>query len=144
MGLDVTDVSSLKVKMAAQLRKLTPEAVSASGLIEAEKGLGNFYDVFGEELEEADSVSASVDTFIARAGTATSVKNWGENKASCFPSPSFREAFTKLNTGLPSSASVERLFSQGKNIMTPKQCRMTEANFERVMFLRANSSLLKS
>ena len=53
-----------------------------------------------------------------------------------------RDQFIKYNTPLPSSASVERLFSVGKDILVPKRCRLTDFNFEMVMFLRINMHLL--
>lgn len=53
-----------------------------------------------------------------------------------------RERFVRFNTTLPSSASVERLFSVGKDILRPKRCRLTDFNFEMVMFLRINMHLL--
>jgi len=43
--------------------------------------------------------------------------------------------YVTLNTGLPSSASVERLFLLGGRIFTPLRSRMTSEHFEMVMFL---------
>jgi len=44
--------------------------------------------------------------------------------------------YVTLNTGLPSSASVERLFLFGGRIFTPLRSRMTSEHFEMMMFLR--------
>jgi len=41
-----------------------------------------------------------------------------------------------LDTGLPSSASVERLFSLSGRIFTALRLRMTSEQFEMMMFLR--------
>jgi len=49
--------------------------------------------------------------------------------------PSFPGGYVTLNTGLPSSASVERLFSLGGRIFTPLLSRMTSEHFEMMMFL---------
>jgi hypothetical protein len=50
--------------------------------------------------------------------------------------PYIKKLYVTLNTGLPSSASVERLFSLGGRIFTPLRSRMTSDHFEMMMFLR--------
>jgi len=50
--------------------------------------------------------------------------------------PYIKKLYVTLNTGLPSSASVERLFSLGGRIFTPLRSRMTSEHFEMMMFLR--------
>jgi len=50
--------------------------------------------------------------------------------------PYVKKLYVTLNTGLPSSASVERLFSLGGRIFTPLRSRMTSEHFEMMMFLR--------
>ena len=52
-----------------------------------------------------------------------------------------KSAFIKFNTGLPSSAPVERLFSAGKDILRPKRSSMSDTNFDKAMFLRGNRNL---
>ena len=48
---------------------------------------------------------------------------------------------TRCNTTLPSSASVERLFSCAGLIMTPLRTRVTDANFEAKVLLNFNKML---
>ena len=55
--------------------------------------------------------------------------------------PQLKQAFLKYNTGLPSSAPVERLFSVGKDVLRPKRSKMSDKNFEMAMFIRANKHL---
>jgi 5-methylcytosine-specific restriction endonuclease McrA len=51
-----------------------------------------------------------------------------------------QDVFLEYNTTLPSSASVERLFSYGKDTLRPKRCAMTDKHFQMVMLLKCNSS----
>ncbi|KAK4007427.1 hypothetical protein OUZ56_012584 [Daphnia magna] len=50
--------------------------------------------------------------------------------------------FIQLNTGLPSSAAVERLFSPGGRVLTPMRTQLSDQRFESLVFLRANACLL--
>ena len=52
-----------------------------------------------------------------------------------------RKLFLKLNTGLPSSAAVERLFSLGGKVFTPLRSRLNSKHFEMMVFLRACKSI---
>jgi hypothetical protein len=48
------------------------------------------------------------------------------------------DLFIKYNTAIPSSAAVERLFSIGKDILTAKRAKLSDAKFERLMFMKGN------
>ena len=45
------------------------------------------------------------------------------------------------NTTIPSSATVERLFSAGRDIRRDKRAWLSDANFEKLMSLRGNQHL---
>ncbi|KAG0728240.1 hypothetical protein GWK47_032899 [Chionoecetes opilio] len=51
--------------------------------------------------------------------------------------------FIKYNTGIPSSAAVERLFSIAGDVLRPKRACLSEDNFEYLVFLKGNLHLLK-
>jgi hypothetical protein len=51
--------------------------------------------------------------------------------------PNIQKLFVNLNTGLFSSASVERLFSLGGRVFTPLTSRLSSSHFEMMVFLRA-------
>lgn len=57
-----------------------------------------------------------------------------------FNFPKVLNKFLYYNTGLPSSASVERLFSTGGNIMTLKRFSLTDNMFETLIMLKLNKT----
>jgi hypothetical protein len=50
--------------------------------------------------------------------------------------PNIRKLYISLNTGLPASAAVERLFSLGGRVFSPLRARLSSNHFEMMMFLR--------
>lgn len=55
--------------------------------------------------------------------------------------PIIRALFRKFNTGLPSSAPAERLFSYGKLVLSPHRNRLSDRMFEILVFLKLNKSV---
>lgn len=55
-----------------------------------------------------------------------------------------RELFIDLNTKIPSSASVERLFSVAKKFWTFDRPNFSDKRLEHMIFLKSNSKLLNS
>jgi hypothetical protein len=52
--------------------------------------------------------------------------------------PTVKQAFIRYNTGTPYSVTVERLFSAGGQILTPRRSRLSDDHFEMLLLLRAN------
>jgi len=49
--------------------------------------------------------------------------------------PHIKELYVLLNTGLPASAAVERLFSLGGRVFSPLRTRLSSEHFEMMVFL---------
>ncbi|KAG0718171.1 hypothetical protein GWK47_007828 [Chionoecetes opilio] len=52
------------------------------------------------------------------------------------------DVFVKYNMAILSFAAVERLFSQGSDIMEVKRASLTSENFEKLVFMKGNMNLL--
>ena len=52
--------------------------------------------------------------------------------------PRVKNLFLEFNTALPSSASVERLFSAGQLVLTARRNRLADAIFETLLMLKVN------
>ena len=50
--------------------------------------------------------------------------------------PALRQALANLNTDVSSSASVERMFSTGKGELRAKKAAFSDANLERLVFVK--------
>ena len=53
------------------------------------------------------------------------------------------QKFKRFNTAIPSSATVERLFAVGSDILRSKRSSMTKENFEKFVLLHENEKCLK-
>ena len=62
---------------------------------------------------------------------------------SAFPIDEIKRMFLRYNTALPTSASVERMFSAGGRIFQPLRCSISDTNFERQLLFKINRKHMK-
>nr|XP_033798231.1 uncharacterized protein LOC117359480 isoform X2 [Geotrypetes seraphini] len=92
----------------------------------------DFFCFQNDDGSDKSDVAAELDLFL---------NDSSRDIISVLQFPHIKALFLKYNTGLPSSAPVERLFSIGRQIMTPRRCRMTDKHFEMQLLLCCNRSL---
>lgn len=74
-----------------------------------------------------DDINSEVDRFLDDGSSEiTSLNSY----------PHIKQLFVSLNTGLPASAAVERLFSLGGRVFSPLRTRLSAEHFEMMVFLR--------
>lgn len=116
---------------------------------ERKDDLDSFFD-FNESTEQLALTSCSVSTTATGCLTTTHVQSKIElellrylndkrkDTAMLRDYPLMQQVFLKYNTCLPSSASVERLFSFATIINAPRRHALTDENFEKLVVLKAN------
>ena len=57
--------------------------------------------------------------------------------------PKIKQLFLRYNATIPSSASVERLFSLGSLVLSSRHNRLTDGKFARILLMRYNKHFVK-
>ena len=89
----------------------------------------DYYNCF-KAAPRLPCVTSEVDNFLNENSASTD---------SILKYPSLVKIFVRYNTALPSSASVERLFSVGGQIFKPTRNRLSDSKFEMLLFLKLSS-----
>lgn len=84
-------------------------------------------------FEDEEDTSASVESQVADY-----LKSGAQEMDTLNRFPLIKKISIKYNAATPSSAPVERLFSLGKLVFTPKRNRLTDKKFEMLLLLRYN------
>jgi hypothetical protein len=89
----------------------------------------DYFEFGDQESNEGRSCLSELDSYLSDVS---------KDIASLNSYPLVKQLFCQYNTPLPSSAPVERLFSIGGQILTPRRNRLSDDNFEMQLLLRAN------
>ena len=89
-------------------------------------------DFDSDDKTSTDNVDAEATAYLGDAKKLECLRKY----------PTVRKGFLKYNTTLPSSVPVERLFSLGALVLTPKQNRLTDTRFERLLLMRYNKEFI--
>ena len=103
-------------------------------------------EAVGESQSDVDD--ADVESFFPRPSPSTRasveevVDKYLHGRSTAFQDldKSVEKLFRKVNTTLPSSAAVERLFSHGAGIFKKNRYRLNDANFEMQLMLKLNTT----
>ena len=99
-------------------------------------------DEVSEESETHDAIVQSVEHWLCDKKGQVKEPISLESFPS-FQRPAFVEVFSRYNTSIPRSATVEHVFSVGSDVLRPKRSSLTSENFERFVLIRENSKLFK-
>ena len=90
----------------------------------------DFYEFdLDEELTTQDTLELVAASFLRDAKSLGCLHKY----------PTIKKLFLRYNTTLPSNAPVERLFSLGNLVLTPKCNRLTDRRFEKLLLMRYQS-----
>lgn len=96
-------------------------------------------DDFYSSGNESDSDEANVAVYDQVTGYLSSKS---ESVDGLLAYPIVAEAFKKSNSTLPSSTTVERLFSAAAQILTVRRSTLSDDNFDKLVFVRSQLKLL--
>lgn len=122
----------VKELLTAECRSYTAPAAAQSPTsvppnTPASEGEADFFS-FATEPEESYSAEKEVMDYLRSEHELQILERFSNVK----------KIFLKFNTPTPSSAPVERLFSLGGLVLTPRRNRLSDQRFEKLLLLRYN------
>lgn len=90
------------------------------------------------EIDFYEFEDTSVDTYSAEQEVMNFLGFSGFGLETLNNFPNIKKIFLKYNTPTPSSAPVERLFSLGGIVLTPRRNRLSDSRFEMLVLMRFN------
>ncbi|XP_076279910.1 uncharacterized protein LOC143208881 [Lasioglossum baleicum] len=127
-------MTSLNKQVIEELKKSNPPAAGVSTSSSSSSTTREDFFDFGETQTEETMDYASEASWQILHFLKEKTDNW----TILDKYPAIKAIFVKQNTPLPSSVSVERLFSYATMANSPKRNRLSDENFERRVLLKAN------
>ena len=101
-------------------------------ITQAQKNRKESYEFDTEDKDTSDDVGAKAMELLRNAKTVECLEKY----------PKIKGLFLKYSTTIPCSASVERLFSLGSLVLTPRRNRLTDGKFEQLLLMRYNKDFV--
>lgn len=140
---DWVDDSVQKIKLCEQLKNLV-KSLNAKRSSEETTNVADQLTVLSDSDKPQDFFSffsnkRKMDS--SKLSECDEVDKYMADSSSCLSSlktyPALSKLYVQMNTGLPSSAAVERLFSLGGRVLTPLRTMLSDQHFEMMMFMRS-------
>lgn len=125
-----------KASLLEECRKIAQDEDQLTGTNAPTRSLSSTCSSFEDEFfsfEVEEETSASLESQMADY-----FKSGAQGMDTLNEFPLIKKISLKYNAATPSSAPVERLFSLGKLVLTPKRNRMSDKRFEMLLLLRYN------
>ena len=117
----------------------TPTSLQAQEQLDANATMNNHNDCDNDEKPAYDLFDFLSNSENESASVIDQVNSYLTSKLTTVDMltqyPAVAESFKKCNSTLPSSATVERLFSVASQILTKRRCRISDKNFDKLIFL---------
>ena len=124
-----------KQMLLDEMRLLEDDVIIENTVVEAKdkEKKKDFYEFESDDDDQsANSIEYEAMEYLSNA-----------KKLECLHKHSkIKRLFLKFNTTLPSSVPVERLFSLGSLVLTPKRSRLTNGTFEKLLLMRYNKHFI--